>query len=101
MNAIIALALSAIEDLLPLLASATSGNVQAVINFLEKIIPDVATLEPAIVTSAQNIIATLSGSGAVAADQVAALAAQSTALNAALDAQATADGLKGIPVSGS
>ena len=97
MEAIIALALAAIEDLLPLISGATSGNVQNIINFLEKIIPEVASFAPAIITSVTNIITQLQTSGVVTADQVTQLDAMATAMEKALDAAAAGDGLSGVP----
>ena len=93
MNSIIALALSAIEGILPYAATLTSGGVQSVIVVLEKIVPDIAAYAPSVVTSVQNIITALQGSGTVTAEQAAALDAMLTAAEAALDAQAAKDGL--------
>ena len=97
MNSVISLALAAVEALLPYIASASSGSVQAVVVLLEKIVPEIASYGPAVVTSVRNIIDGLQGSGVVTADQAAALDAQATAMEAALDAQAAKDGLSGVP----
>ena len=93
MNSIIALALSAIEGILPYAATLTTGSVQSVIVLLEKIVPDIASFGPDIIASVQNVIAALQGSGAVTAEQAAALDAMLTTAETALDAQAAKDGL--------
>jgi hypothetical protein len=93
MEQIILLAIQAIEALLPTLAGATSGQLQGVIVLMERVIPEAVQLGEDAIVSVTNIIAALQGNGAVTADQVATLRAQSAALDAALDAAAKDDGL--------
>ena len=93
MNPIISIAIQAVEAVLPFAANLTTGSVQSVIVLLEKIVPDIASFGPDIIASVQNVIAALQGSGAVTAEQAAALDAMLTAAEAALDAQAAKDGL--------
>ena len=93
MNPIITLAIQAVEAVLPFAANLTTGSVQSVITLLEKIIPDIASFAPEIITSVQNVIAALQGSGAVTAEQAATLDAMLTSAEDALDAQAAKDGL--------
>lgn len=93
MNPIITIAIQAVEAVLPFAANLTTGSVQSVITLLEKIIPDIASFGPSIITSVQNVISALQGSGAVTAEQAATLDTMLTAAEAALDAAAAADGL--------
>ena len=95
MNPVITLAVQAVEAILPYAENLASGGVKAVIVMLEKIIPDVVSYGPDVVTSVENIIVALRGNGVVTAEQVAQLEAQATAMEAALDAAAAADGLTG------
>ena len=78
---------------MPEIASATPTSVQKVINLLENAIPIAVQLGEALVAPIRNIIAQLEGSGAVTAAQVTDLNAQLDAVEQALDAAATADGL--------
>lgn len=93
MEQIILLAIQAVEALLPMLSSVSSGQVQKVIDLLDRVIPFAARLGMDLIVPIQNIIAALKGNGSVTADQIAALEAQSAALDAALDAAAGDDNL--------
>lgn len=93
MNPIITLAIQAVEAVLPFAVNLSTGSVQSVIVMLEKIVPDIATFGPDVITSIQNVIGALQGSGAVTADQASTLDAMLTASEAELDAQAATDGL--------
>ena len=93
MNPIISVAIQAVEAVLPFAANLTTGSVQSVITLLEKIVPDIASFGPDIIASVQNVIAALQGSGAVTAEQAAALDAMLTTAETTLDAQAAKDGL--------
>jgi hypothetical protein len=95
METTIGLAISAIEGLLPLLSGAVPTQLQGVIDFLEKIIPTVVQEAEDVLPSIQNIIAALQGNGAVTADQITQLQAQSATVDAALDAAAKDDNLSG------
>ena len=93
MKQIILLAIAAVEALLPTLAGATSGQLQSVILLMERIIPAAAQLSADAIISIENIIQALTSHSAVTAEQIAALTAQSAALDASLDAAATDDGI--------
>lgn len=93
MEAALLAALKAVEGLLPSVASFAPAGVQGIITFVEEVLNMGIPLAEDAYSSISNIIATLQGSGNVTADQVAALQAQSDALNAALDAAAKDDGL--------
>ena len=82
-----------LEEILNIAGTATTGQAQSIISMLDRMIAMAASLAPNLIVSIQNIIAALSGNGAVTADQVAQLQAQSVALDAALDAAAAKDGL--------
>lgn len=95
MNSTISLAISAFEALLPELGKIEYPSIQKVIAFLETAVPAAIQEGADLIQPVQNIIAALTGNGNVTADQVAALQAQSDALDAALDAAAKDDGLAG------
>lgn len=84
-----------LEELLSLAGSATSGQVQNIINMVERFVEAAVNLAPSLIQPLQNIIAELSSNGAVTADQLTQLQAQSAALDAALDAAAKDDNLSG------
>ena len=98
MTAIIAqLIVSMLTQLLPLIGSISSGGTSSIITLLEKILPIAVQEAMDLVQPIQNIIAAIQGNGTVTADQVAQLVALSTQIDAAFDAQATADGLEAPP----
>jgi hypothetical protein len=82
-----------LESLLPMLASATSGQTQNIITLLENIVPVIVKEASDLVAPVQNIIAQLQTGAQVTPAQIAALQAQSDALDAALDAAAADDKL--------
>ena len=93
MSAIITLVVTMLESLLPMLASATSGQTQNIITLLENIVPVIVKEASDLVAPVQNIIAQLQTGAQVTPAQIAALQAQSDALDAALDAAAADDKL--------
>lgn len=93
MEAILALIGPILEEMLGLAASASSGQVQNIINMVEKYVQLAVNYLPTLIPSLQNIIAALEGNGAVTAAQLTSLQAQSVALDAALDAAAKDDNL--------
>lgn len=97
MEQIIALAGPVLEELLSLAGSATTGQIQNIINIVERFIALAVDALPSIIPSLQNIINELSGNTAVTAAQLQTLSVQSAALDAALDAAAKDDGLTGVP----
>ena len=96
MEAILSLLGPILEELLSLAASATSGQVQNIINMVEKYVQLAVNYLPALIPSLQNIITALQGNGQITPEQVAELQAQSDAVDAALDAAAKDDGLSGV-----
>lgn len=82
-----------LQEVLGLAGSVTSGQAQNVIGILERVVPVAVQTATGLLQPIQNIIAALNSSGALTADQVAALQAQSAAVDAALDAAAASDGL--------
>ena len=82
-----------LEEVLGLAGSVTSGQAQNIIGLLERVIPVAVQTATGLLQPIQNIIAALNSSGALTADQVAALQTQSDAVDAALDAAAATDGL--------
>lgn len=101
MEALLALALSGIEDALPLLATALPSQLTGTINFLEGLIPQLSTLAPEVISSVQGIISALQPNATLTPAQVQQLTNTAVALETALDAQATVDGLGGVPQAGS
>jgi len=80
----IALVLSVLDDLAPLVSSSsTIGNI---IGLLEQYLPIVAQTATNLITPIKNIIAALSSNSAVTADQLAALQALDAQADAAFDA---------------
>ena len=84
-----------LEEVLALATTATTGQTASIISMLDKFITLAVSAAPNLLQPIQNIIAALQGNGSVTAEQVAALQAQSDAVDAALDAAAAADGLAG------
>jgi hypothetical protein len=82
-----------LEDVLGVAASATSGQVSYFISMLDRFVAAGANLAPNLIPVIQNIISSLSGNSNVTAAQITQLQAQSTALDAALDAAAKDDQL--------
>jgi hypothetical protein len=95
MTATIALIVNVLTSLLPIIGSVAPTSASGIIALLEEIIPTVVKEATDLIAPIQNIIAALTGSGAVTAAQVAQLQAQSAALDAALDAAAADDSLTG------
>lgn len=85
-----------LEELLSLAATATTGQVQNIINMVERFIELAVNSAPTLLQPLQNIIAALSSNGSVTAEQLQQLQQQSATLDAALDAAAKDDGLTGV-----
>lgn len=96
MEAILSLLGPILEELLSLAASATTGQATNIISMVEKYVQLAVNYLPSLIPSLQNIITALTGNGAVTADQITQLQAQSATLDAALDAAAKDDGLTGV-----
>jgi len=80
----IALVLSVLDDLVPLVSSSSAiGNI---IGLLEQYLPIVAQTATNLITPIKNIIAALSSNSAVTADQLTALQALDAQADAAFDA---------------
>ena len=102
MSAILTTILALVEELLPSLVSGSAATTIAkVIALLEQIIPVVIQEAQALEQPVRNIIAALQGSGALTADQLAALAAQEATLDAAFDAAASSATAADAAASGS
>lgn len=84
-----------LQEVLGLASTATSGQVQNIINIIDKSIPYVEQLGPGLLQSLQNVITELSGNASVTAAQLQQLQQQSTVIDSALDAAAKDDGLSG------
>ena len=82
-----------LQEVLGIAGSVTTGQAQSIIGILERVIPVAVSTATGLLQPIQNIIAALSGSGVLTADQVSALRTQSNAVDAALDAAAAQDGL--------
>ena len=82
-----------LEEILSLAASATTGQVQNILNILERLVVVAAQSAKDLLPSIQGIIAALQGNGNVTPDQVIQLQAQSAIVDAALDAAAADDNL--------
>lgn len=84
-----------LEGVLSFAQSATTGQISNIIGIIDKALPYVESLGEGLATPLQNIIAALSGNGAVTAAQLQTLQAQSASVDAALDAAAKDDNLSG------
>lgn len=93
MEQIVLLAIQAVEALLPMLESATSGQVSKVILLLEQAIPLGEKLGEDLLTPITNIISALQGNVNVTPEQISTLDGQMTAAEATLDALIKQDGL--------
>ena len=85
-----------LNEVLGIASSATSGQTQNILNILKEAVPVAVQAEQALLGPIQSIIAALQGNGQVTPEQVAALQAQSDAIDAALDQAAKDDGLSGV-----
>ena len=93
MTAIAGIIISLLTQLLPLVGGMSSGAVGNIITLLEQIIPIAVKEAEDLVAPIQNIIAQLQGSGALSADQLAALGALNDKVDAEFDAAAKAAGV--------
>lgn len=93
----LSLIIGILEEVFSVAGTATSGQVQSIINIIDKALPFVEELGEDLATPLQNIIAALSSNGSITAAQLQTLTAQSAQIDAALDAAAAADGLTGVP----
>ena len=85
--------LSMISGLLPALGVSSSSVVAEIIAALEAIVPVIVQNAPNFIAPVQAIIAELSGSGTVTADQVTTLQALDEACDNAFEAAANAAGI--------
>ena len=92
MTAIASLIVTLLTQLLPLLASMTSGQTQSIITLLEQVLPTIVSEATSLVAPVQNIIAQMQGSGVVTPDQVTALVALNAQCDAAFNAATIAAG---------
>jgi hypothetical protein len=93
MSALLQLALSLIEAILPMIGSMTSGATATFINNLVTILPNIEEGAAALILPVTNLIAEAEGSGNVSSAQITALQQALTALQAQSDAIAKDDGL--------
>lgn len=93
MSAIVQLALSLIEGILPLVGSMTSGATATFISGLVNVLPDIEEGASALVLPITNLIAEFEGSGSATSAQITALQQALTALQAQSDAIAKDDGI--------
>lgn len=89
MNAVITLALSLLEAVIPQLGGANAALITKIIEGLVALIPILIKEYQAVIPMIRNVISVLQGNGAVTPEQLATLTAMETQIDAAFEAAAT------------